>query len=185
MKLFFATEIVCYYDADERVLYILNNGGLTYYTAIFPSVWSQLLLDPTYANFKVMIGQMITPPRYDRAKVSSRALANSVTITRNDSVEMFDVNSSNVKAVGYDAATSKLYVQYLNPSDQPIYEFDNVSPVEWEAIRNADSKGSEIWWSVSLNHTKGTYRVVVGSNLEYTHRSLGGTPHPDGYITIR
>ena len=48
------------------------------------------------------------------------------------------VSSSNIGAIGYEAETHTLEVEFLNGS---IYQYAGVSVEEYEAMMNADSKG--------------------------------------------
>lgn len=183
-KLYFASAIVCYYDAVTHTLYV-EQDGIRHYKGVMPSTWALLVSNPTDTNLGYILGALTTPPVYG-GRMSVEALKRRIEITRTEVVDMFLVNSSTVKAVGYDEKRQKLYVQYLSEGE-PIYEFDNVTIVEWNAIQNADSKGSEIWWQISLNHNKGTYRVVTGTNLNYTgtYTTNPGTPHEEGYIVVK
>ena len=187
-KLYFASEIICWYDYTMKAMYILQDGGYRRYGEVLPSRWNQLLGNPTDKMLLEIISTLLVQPTYGH-KPSAEALKNRVEIQRTDGIDMYTVNSSTIKAVGYDAENRKLYVQYLasgKSAEEPIYEFDNVDIVEWNAIQAAESKGSEIWWQISLNHGKGTYRVVTGSNLNYVGLMTNpGTPHEDGYIVIR
>jgi hypothetical protein len=54
-------------------------------------------------------------------------------------VEMVQVSSSNVQAVGYDDNSETLYVQFLNNS---MYTYSGVPRSEFEALRDASSVGS-------------------------------------------
>ena len=53
--------------------------------------------------------------------------------------EMFPVSSSNVGAVGYDAANQWVYVQFLDGS---VYAYKGVPEHEFENLRTASSVGS-------------------------------------------
>lgn len=53
--------------------------------------------------------------------------------------EMHPVNSSNVAAVGYDAESQTVYVEFLNGS---TYAYKGVPEHEFENLRTAPSVGS-------------------------------------------
>jgi len=53
-------------------------------------------------------------------------------------MERTSVSSSNIGAVGYEAETNTLEVEFLNGS---VYQYAGVSVDEYEAMMNADSKG--------------------------------------------
>jgi len=48
------------------------------------------------------------------------------------------VSSSNIGAIGYEAETQTLEIEFLNGS---VYQYTGVSVEEYEAMMNADSKG--------------------------------------------
>jgi len=53
-------------------------------------------------------------------------------------MERTSVSSSNISAIGYEAETNTLEVEFLNGS---VYQYAGVSADEYEAMMNADSKG--------------------------------------------
>lgn len=53
--------------------------------------------------------------------------------------EMHPVSSSNIAAVGYDAANQMVFVQFLNGS---IYAYKGVPEHEFEGLKTASSVGS-------------------------------------------
>lgn len=53
-------------------------------------------------------------------------------------MERTAVSSSNIGAIGYEAETQTLEVEFLNGS---IYQYAGVSVEEYEAMMNGDSKG--------------------------------------------
>lgn len=55
-------------------------------------------------------------------------------------VEMQQVQSSNVEAVGYDAAAAELHVQYL--SSPAVYVYQGVPEDVFERLLNSPSVGS-------------------------------------------
>ena len=53
--------------------------------------------------------------------------------------EMHPVSSSNIAAVGYDADSESVYVEFLNGS---TYKYNGVSESEFENLKTASSVGS-------------------------------------------
>jgi hypothetical protein len=53
-------------------------------------------------------------------------------------MERTPVNSSDIHAIGYDAETQTLEVEFIKGA---VYQYTGVPPNEHEAIMNADSKG--------------------------------------------
>jgi hypothetical protein len=55
-------------------------------------------------------------------------------------IEMLQIQgSSNVDSIGYDEPTQILHIRFLNGS---LYEYRNVSSMEFEQLKNATSVGS-------------------------------------------
>jgi hypothetical protein len=54
-------------------------------------------------------------------------------------IEMIYVDSSNIEAIGYDAPSSELHVQFLKTG---LYVYHDVPQHVFEELLNADSKGS-------------------------------------------
>lgn len=65
-------------------------------------------------------------------------------------IEMVDVQSSNIKSVGYDAEAKELYVQF----NSGMYKYLNVEPIIFEGLKLAESKGKY------MNLVKKTYTYV-------------------------
>jgi hypothetical protein len=61
--------------------------------------------------------------------------------------------SSNIAAVGYDSATSELYVTFVNSGR--TYKYLDVPPGEFGMLERADSVGSYF-----ANNIKGQYKTV-------------------------
>lgn len=97
-------------------------------------------------------------------------------------VEMYEVNSSNINSIGYDAANHILYVEY---GEGGIYQYLNVPQDYWNALTQADSKGSWVHWFLKINSEQFPCSKVSGANLVDTAKNLpnSGTAHPSGYMT--
>ncbi len=65
-------------------------------------------------------------------------------------MKMENVDSSNVKAVGYDEGSSTLLVEFKNGA---IYQYFDVPQSMYEGLRDADSVGRYL-----ADHIKGNYR---------------------------
>lgn len=62
-------------------------------------------------------------------------------------MKMVSVESSHIKAIGYDEATQVMKVEY----NQASYEYSNVPKNVYEQIMSADSKGRALKEAVSTN----------------------------------
>lgn len=58
--------------------------------------------------------------------------------------ELFPVTSTNVQAIGYDTATSTLFVQFpgRKGAAPSVYQYRNFPPQKWDAFWHSPSKGS-------------------------------------------
>jgi hypothetical protein len=56
----------------------------------------------------------------------------------NHGVNMIQVRSSNIRAIGYDNDNQELYVEFLNNSH---YIYEKVPMMVFERLKNAQSKG--------------------------------------------
>lgn len=54
-------------------------------------------------------------------------------------MEMINVDSSNVSAIGYDADNAILKIQFKNGN---LYEYYDVPQFEFDGLLNSDSKGN-------------------------------------------
>jgi hypothetical protein len=63
--------------------------------------------------------------------------------------EMVPVSSSNLKAVGYDAAARELHVEFKNGGR---YVYANVGPETHAALMGAKSKGSHLADAIKGKH---------------------------------
>ena len=64
-------------------------------------------------------------------------------------VPLIEVESSNVRAIGYDADTKRLVVQFKKSG---IYQYDNVPEALYHSFSAAQSKGQFVW-----RHLRGRY----------------------------
>lgn len=63
-------------------------------------------------------------------------------------MKMVSVESSHIKAIGYDEATKKMRVEYTQAS----YEYSDVAKEVYEQIMKADSKGRALREAISTNN---------------------------------
>jgi hypothetical protein len=64
-------------------------------------------------------------------------------------IVMIPVTSSNVESIGYDGSTQTLRVKFLGGS---TYDYKNVSSVEFEQLKTAQSVGSYLNRSIKGNY---------------------------------
>lgn len=67
--------------------------------------------------------------------------------------DMRPVSSSNIASIGYDEATSDLYVTFTNSGR--TYKYENVPPGEFSMLERAGSVGSYF-----AENIKGQYKMV-------------------------
>ena len=67
-----------------------------------------------------------------------------------ENTQMFDVDSSNVRRMGYDEDAAVLYVTFYNKKTgaEDTYWYAGVSPETWAAFWEAPSKGQFIWQNI-------------------------------------
>lgn len=176
-RLYFSEIIRCWYDKEHTALYVYG-GKYVRYDYISELVWLGLKNNPS-PDYLKQITNGITPSIVASVPKNLEELF----IYPSNSVEMYSVDSSNVKAVGYDADNSILYVQFLSKGN-PVYSYDNVPLSMWQALQAADSKGSWVHWFMVINEGEFPYRRNPTANLIYTGESLAnaGTAHPNGYM---
>lgn len=71
-----------------------------------------------------------------------------------DHVNFIAVDSSNIQAIGYDKAFSRLFVKFLDGS---IYAYDRVELAVWEGFQRADSKGGYLFRVIRNKGTDSLY----------------------------
>lgn len=73
-------------------------------------------------------------------------------------VEMIPVQSSNAKAIGYDAENKELHVEYQRGS---TYIYKNVKSADYEALKRADSIGKHL--SQYIIHKHASFTTKIGN----------------------
>lgn len=63
-------------------------------------------------------------------------------------ITMIPVLSSDIAGWGYDPVNFKMKIQFTNGR---VYLYENVSPIEFEALTLAQSKGSAFWAFIRRN----------------------------------
>ena len=66
------------------------------------------------------------------------------------SIPMQEIQSSNVKSIGYDEETKTLAVEFKNGA---TYHYDGVPKDEWETARTADSFGTHFHANIKNRYT--------------------------------
>ena len=61
--------------------------------------------------------------------------ATNTTTTDGITVQMIEVESSNIHSIGYDTATSRLYIRFRD--GMRLYRYEKVPPVMWIDFRLA------------------------------------------------
>ena len=63
-------------------------------------------------------------------------------------IQMIPVNSSDIAAWGYKPISAQLQIQFTN---NRIYLYENISPMEFEQLMLAPSKGKAFWAFIRRN----------------------------------
>ncbi len=63
-------------------------------------------------------------------------------------IQMIAVDSSDLAAYGYDPIEFQLQIQFTNGR---VYVYENISPLDFESISNAPSKGRAFWQLIRRN----------------------------------
>lgn len=170
--------IKCWYDEEKRALYCYIDGRYYRYDRVSLLQWHTLKTTRTINVWREITEYLspsivATPPKG----------LTPIELFDDDAVRMYDVNSSNVKAAGYDADAKRLYIQFLSRGN-PVYSYENVPLSMWQALEMADSKGSWVHWFLVVNDGTFPYKRDPAANLYYTGETLhnAGTPHKEGYL---
>lgn len=161
------------YDQKKHTLYVISDGACYSYYPVTEYAYSQII-GGNQTLLHTIMGSIVPTIEPTRPKVLWTAIT--------DGIEMYDVNSSTVEAVGYDEKTSTLYVDFKNGG---VYAYENVPMNYWQALQQADSKGSWTHWFLVVNDDEFPYRKVSNADLVYNHSTTPntGSPHPEGYMT--
>ena len=76
--------------------------------------------------------------------------AENAALGRVGAIQMVAVNSSDVAAWGYDPVGFRIQIQFTNAR---VYVYENVSPLEFEQLQLAPSKGKAFWALIRRNPT--------------------------------
>lgn len=171
--LLYLSKLACYFDKKNNTLYIRQDGSTFKYSNLFKSFWITLKSSDDKLNYL----NIVTSSIYPEPAVLPKGL--DVLYIDEDEITMYEVDSSNIKAVGYNNST--LYIEYLN---NDLYQYENVPLNYWEALKNADSKGSWIHWFIKINSSQFPYSKVRYKNIRYSVANFPkGTAHPSGYLS--
>lgn len=175
--LFFSKyRTICYYDEKNNALYV-DYDRIYKYEHIQPQLWLSVL-----SGGSDYLQKILASMNYSVVTKIPKGLTPYVMPT--SGVIMYDVSSSNVDCVGYDEDTETLYVRY-NSNGMPVYAYENVPISYWNALIDADSKGSWLHWFIKINDGEFPYKKVSGYGLDYSGLKTRnpGIPHPEGYMT--
>ena len=168
------SDIVVYWN--NGYLYVPHEAT---YDKIECELWEFIKLQGDYSFLEVLKQR----PAKVVTKLPTVSTLKSYTINSQNTIILYNVNSSNVELVGYDNLTMKLYIKFLDSNI--FYEYSNVTPDIWEAMQLVDSKGSFVHFFLKINEDQ--YPIRKLSNLDYiiSHTPLAnpGSPHPSGYLT--
>ena len=72
------------------------------------------------------------------------------------------VQSSSIKAIGYDPATRKLQVEFHDNGEIPgkVAEYDGVDPEKHAALLSAESVGGHFHWHIRGNEKAHPWRYL-------------------------
>ena len=76
----------------------------------------------------------------------------------NKNIEMKEVESSNIKAIGYDPEENRLYVEFL--SNGNVYMYADVSQEVFDGLMSSDSHGKYLARNVKNNYVTTRVRWV-------------------------
>lgn len=150
------------YAWKDNVLYEKDDGLIYAYEPVFMGGWSMVMTDPS--TFGTVTSGLV---RKTVKSIPKGAM--TISAPSPSAVAMYKVNSSNVAAIGYDAATMHLYIEYKGGK---VYEYDNVTSDLWDGLVNSESRGSYIHWFIKINDGEYPYRIYTGSSLYYTTSPL-------------
>lgn len=68
------------------------------------------------------------------------------------------VESSQLEAIGYDPETKKLHIKFK--AGGATYEYDGMTPEEFEKFNSAPSKGSYFYKNIKPNSQKYPYKKL-------------------------
>lgn len=82
-------------------------------------------------------------------------------ITLPSHVEMKTIESSHHSRAGYDSAAGHLYIDFAKGEEEPkIYRYSNVTPEDFAAYNDAESKGKHFIATFKKNAEKYPYAKV-------------------------
>ena len=87
------------------------------------------------------------PGIIEQAEETVQAAANAA-VNVVGSIQMVQVQSSDISAWGYDPVENRLQIQFTNGR---VYVYESISPMEFESLSIAPSKGKAFWALVRRN----------------------------------
>lgn len=167
------TEVA--YKDDTMTLYVRTNGITLSYSPVYFSVWSLI----SSGDWKML--NTITEAIYGVATKTPKNLKWIKMPLK--VIKLYEIDSSNISAIGYDDEQMKLYVEFLSGE---LYEYMNVPIDVWNGLKNAESRGSFLHFFIKINESAYPYRKISSSNItKVSDPSVvaTGTAHPNGWMT--
>lgn len=83
-------------------------------------------------------------------------------------IEMHEVVSSQISAIGYDAPSKTLAIEFKGKDGKPgsLYHYDGCDADTFEALRSAESVGSYFYKHIKPNADKYPYRKIAARRPE-------------------
>lgn len=106
----------------------------------------------------------------------------NIKLSNGKTIAMYNVNSSNIYAIGYLKEEQELYIEF---EDGSVYVYYGVEPEIWRMLQIVESKGSFLHYYVKINDNQYPYDDVTGIvDIKYVGTAPNpGTPHYNGYMT--
>lgn len=81
---------------------------------------------------------------------------------KHPTINLAPVKSSQIEAVGHDAATNTLAIQFKGRGDKPgsVYHYANVTPEQHKAMVGAESVGSHFYKNIKPKTKEHPYTKV-------------------------
>lgn len=83
-------------------------------------------------------------------------------IKNSPNIEMFEIESSQISRIGYDAESQTLAIQFKGKGEKPgsVYHYASFTADDWQAFREAESVGSWFYKNVKPNKEKYPYTRI-------------------------
>ena len=83
-------------------------------------------------------------------------------------IALDSVDSSQIEAIGYDAETQTLAIQFKGKGEKPgsVYHYSGFSAEDWQAFRDAESVGSHFYKNIKPLPDKYPYVRIEAAQPE-------------------